>query len=74
MAHSSSDAKGMSEKLNEEYDIGRVETGTSIAVGQAVLERESTRRGIKSRHAQMIAIGGTIGTSVNSRQHPSIVS
>jgi yeast amino acid transporter len=28
---------------------------------------ESTKRGLKSRHAQMIALGGTIGTEIRVR-------
>lgn len=42
-----------------------------ISYGDAVLEsselenrHESTKRGLKSRHAQMIALGGTIGTGL----------
>lgn len=45
-----------------EHNLSRLE---SHAVGTAQLvESAGTRRAIKSRHAQMIAIGGTIGTGL----------
>lgn len=45
-----------------EQDLSRIE---SHAVGTTQLvEQAGTRRAIKSRHAQMIAIGGTIGTGL----------
>ncbi|KAH7068770.1 amino acid permease/ SLC12A domain-containing protein [Paraphoma chrysanthemicola] len=45
-----------------EHDISKIE---SYAVGGIELvEQAGTKRKIKSRHAQMIAIGGTIGTGL----------
>lgn len=45
-----------------EQDLSRLE---SHAIGTTQLvEKADTRRAIKSRHAQMIAIGGTIGTGL----------
>ncbi|KAF2106172.1 AAT family amino acid transporter [Lophiotrema nucula] len=52
---------GFDNKLRES-DIAKVESnavGESHTVGHA-----GTRRNIKSRHAQMIAIGGTVGTGL----------
>jgi amino acid permease len=54
-----------SEKIEYDNDMCRVETH-GIEAGLMMLEREGTRRGIKSRHAQMIAIGGTIGSSTQN--------
>ncbi|KAJ3577765.1 hypothetical protein NPX13_g2801 [Xylaria arbuscula] len=36
----------------------------SARIGEVIKTTEGTKRAIKSRHAQMIAIGGTIGTSL----------
>lgn len=59
------DRKGSSiEKSTSFNDLARSDTeaGEGIAIdGMLALAREGTKRGIKSRHAQMIAIGGTIG-------------
>ncbi|KAM5356705.1 hypothetical protein ACJ41O_003351 [Fusarium nematophilum] len=47
---------------HEEQDLGRTE---SCHPGQSqFVEQAGTKRNIKSRHAQMIAIGGTIGTGL----------
>jgi len=35
-----------------------------LETGEIVEAQESTQRGLKSRHAQMIALGGTIGTGL----------
>ena len=49
---------------------GDVETGVAASVlngevgGTSPTEGETTKRGLKSRHAQMIALGGTIGTGL----------
>ncbi|CAM1507769.1 Fc.00g046170.m01.CDS01 [Cosmosporella sp. VM-42] len=48
-------------------NLGRSESyaaGDSQAAGDVSQRRTETHRGIKSRHAQMIAIGGTIATSL----------
>lgn len=37
---------------------------SNIEKSAELLERTSTKRGLKSRHAQMIALGGTIGTGL----------
>ncbi|KAF3044876.1 hypothetical protein E8E11_007804 [Didymella keratinophila] len=53
--------KGLHGK-SDEHNLSRLE---SHAVGTTQLvEQAGTRRAIKSRHAQMIAIGGTIGTDL----------
>jgi amino acid transporter len=60
--HESSDPeKGThpSEKRHSDVEPGI----TQIVAGGLLDERyEITHRGLKSRHAQMIALGGTIGT------------
>lgn len=54
--------KGVSE-TTPEPDLSKVETCSNGDQFQ-VLEPAGTKRNIKSRHAQMIAIGGTIGTGL----------
>lgn len=58
-----SDEDPYAEKKAQEHDLSKVET---YGVGQqfALHENAGTKRDIKSRHAQMIAIGGTIGTGL----------
>lgn len=58
-----SDEEKYAEKNAQEPDLSKVET---YGVGQqfTVHEHAGTKRDIKSRHAQMIAIGGTIGTGL----------
>lgn len=44
-----------------QYDTGDTEyNGVDSAAGE--IQYETTKRGLKARHAQMIALGGTIGT------------
>lgn len=60
------------EKLGGRYEGGDEEKHHQYATGSAEYENtnsglgeiqiETTRRGLKARHAQMIALGGTIGT------------
>ena len=56
-----------SEKQYFEYEKrgGRERYGSAV-LGEGELEelQQSTKRGLKSRHAQMIALGGTIGTGL----------
>ncbi|KAL6409216.1 AAT family amino acid transporter [Ilyonectria robusta] len=55
------------EKGNEAADFARTESyaaGDSETAGVTDLSRTETKRNIKSRHAQMLAIGGTIGTGL----------
>ncbi|OAL06471.1 histidine permease [Phaeosphaeriaceae sp. SRC1lsM3a] len=57
-----------------DYDVGQVHSASrrkssavnpEILAGEIFDERyETTKRGLKSRHAQMIALGGTIGTGL----------
>ena len=79
---------GHSPPMYDEKDISKVSTdeqGTSgrkdSVVNEAVLtgeiydERyESTQRGLKSRHAQMIALGGTIGTLPPPKSHSLLLT
>ena len=55
--------KGESEKAAY-YEESKIESSGSIGHEFQLLERAGTKRNIKSRHAQMIAIGGTIGTGL----------
>lgn len=53
-------------KANADSENG-IRTSPSIVEGQASTfppPRSTTRRGLKSRHGQMIALGGTIGTGL----------
>lgn len=55
------------EKTPDASDLARTSSfgaGDSETAGVVDLSRTETKRGIKSRHAQMIAIGGTIGTGL----------
>ncbi|KAF2021563.1 AAT family amino acid transporter [Aaosphaeria arxii CBS 175.79] len=58
----SSGGKDTDEKMSGTRDLSQLE---SHAIGEIqLLEDAGTKRNIKSRHAQMIAIGGTIGTGL----------
>ena len=46
------------------HDLDKVESHGEIGQQFELLERAGTKRNIKSRQAQMIAIGGTIGTGL----------
>ncbi|KAH7175298.1 amino acid permease/ SLC12A domain-containing protein [Dactylonectria macrodidyma] len=55
------------EKGGDAVDLARTESfaaGDSENAGSTDLHRTETKRNIKSRHAQMLAIGGTIGTGL----------
>lgn len=61
-SNSPHDEKGYSDKMAPNLDLSRLE---SHAVGEIhLMEQAGTKRNIRSRHAQMIAIGGTIGTGL----------
>lgn len=55
-----------SEEGNRKYSTGRhASVAESIIAADLLDERyRTTQRGLKSRHAQMIALGGTIGTGL----------
>jgi amino acid transporter len=60
-SHSSHDKLPINEKMPEQQDLNRLgscQNGESFEFS----EHAGTKRNIKSRHAQMIAIGGSIGT------------
>lgn len=59
LASTSADTK---EKMHQQ-DIELFPTA-SHAVGETIVGSSGTKRGIRSRQAQMIAIGGSIGTSL----------
>lgn len=54
--------KSSNEKMQDQ-DLAKVETASAGQQFQ-LCERAGTKRNIKSRHAQMIAIGGSIGTGL----------
>lgn len=47
-----------------EADLSRLDTKNTSTGEVLPLERHQTKRGLKSRHSQMIALGGTIGTGL----------
>ncbi|KAF7562872.1 hypothetical protein G7046_g1257 [Stylonectria norvegica] len=49
-------------KTEQEADLARSDSLSHGEVGGTTPEGVTTQRGLKSRHAQMIALGGTIGT------------
>jgi amino acid transporter len=55
-----SEKGAMKENVEQGAELSRSE---SLAPGESGPET-STKRGLKSRHAQMIALGGTIGTGL----------
>lgn len=48
---------------NEKKAIDYSSTDVDVSAGQIEI-RDTTHRGLKARHAQMIALGGTIGTGL----------
>ncbi|KAL8792203.1 MAG: hypothetical protein Q9195_005225 [Heterodermia aff. obscurata] len=51
--------------LDREKGPGRERYGSAVLdEGELEVLQQSTKRGLKSRHAQMIALGGTIGTGL----------
>ncbi|KAF4636302.1 hypothetical protein G7Y89_g1771 [Cudoniella acicularis] len=58
---SSEDKSSRTYANDKEGQTSGVEIGHDISHGEAV---ETTKRGLKARHAQMIALGGTIGTGL----------
>ncbi|KAI5461928.1 amino acid permease/ SLC12A domain-containing protein [Mariannaea sp. PMI_226] len=54
-----------SKKIRSPGDLeGKLENGSVLNEQSLSVPTETTHRGIKSRHAQMLAIGGTIGTGL----------
>lgn len=51
------------QKTEPDYDLSKIESFSNGEQYQ-LAEQAGTKRNIKSRHAQMIAIGGTIGTGL----------
>ncbi|KAK7417238.1 hypothetical protein QQX98_004672 [Neonectria punicea] len=51
-------------KPEQEVDLARSDSLSHGEVGGTIPEGTTTQRGLKSRHAQMIALGGTIGTGL----------
>lgn len=51
-------------KTEQEVNVARSDSLSRGEVGGAPTEGPTTKRGLKSRHAQMIALGGTIGTGL----------
>ena len=50
------------DKSSPIYEKGELRESSSDAeIGHGEVVEESTKRGLKARHAQMIALGGTIG-------------
>lgn len=50
------------DKSNPMYEKGGLQTSSDAEFGHGdVVPEETTKRGLKARHAQMIALGGTIG-------------
>ncbi|KAK5059682.1 hypothetical protein LTR84_009565 [Exophiala bonariae] len=65
MQESSEESMDLKMKNEITTDLEAVGPFTSnIEASATPLERTSTKRGLKSRHAQMIALGGTIGTGL----------
>ncbi|APA13599.1 hypothetical protein sscle_11g083690 [Sclerotinia sclerotiorum 1980 UF-70] len=58
------DSTNSSEKMKERAHLAPEECESGLSQVQDSKSRGSTRRGLKSRHAQMIALGGTIGTGL----------
>jgi amino acid permease len=64
LAYNTDDKSPIHQKMPEQ-DLGKIESyqnGENFEFS----EHAGTKRNIKSRHAQMIAIGGSIGTSMLS--------
>ncbi|KAF9878518.1 proline-specific permease [Colletotrichum karsti] len=62
MALRTDDSKEDHKDAPEDVDLAKVETAHA---GEVInLEQHQTHRGLKTRHSQMIALGGTIGTGL----------
>lgn len=69
MSFESHEKKNIQENMKEASSgfSTDLEQSRSNMVGQVMAPGESsTKRGLKSRHAQMIALGGTIGTGMST--------
>lgn len=58
---SSDEKKGGAHYTTDEHDLER---SSSIASGTITGLKDTTHRGLKARHIQLIGIGGTIGTAL----------